>query len=90
MTPAKSNPGSAPARASPPPPLAASSQDSIMFVEEEISPPIPFAGSISALAHQVFVSGEGGIARKLVEAEDSEKAVQVLSELRQGSDWGGD
>ena len=88
VTPAKSNPGSAPTRASLPPPPAASSQDSTMFVERELKPPVPFAGSTSALAHQVFVSGEGEIARKLVEGGDSEKAVQVLSEVRQGNDWG--
>ena len=34
------------------------------------------------------MSGEGEIARKLVEGGDSEKAVQVLSEVRQGNDWG--
>ena len=78
------------AHASPPPPPSASSQDSIVFVEGQLNPPVPSAGSTSALVHQVFVSGEGGIARKLVEVEDSEKAVKVLSEVRQGSDWGSD
>jgi len=49
-----------------------------VFVEGQLNPPVHFAGSTSALAHQVFVSGEGGIARKLVEAEDSKKAVCPL------------